>query len=58
MPRRFSAPPITRKTAEAYDNLKQKVREFNYTEIEEIRDGRTGLAGVTPLFEIIGITAH
>ena len=54
-PRRFSPPPITRQTADAYNLLIQKVIESGYAEIKELRDGRTGLGNPNgcPLFEVI-----
>ena len=56
LPRRFSPPPITRQTAEAYRSLIQTIRECGYDNIEEIRDGRAGLEKIsneTPLFEVV-----
>ncbi|MBI2655026.1 hypothetical protein HYX06_01225 [Candidatus Woesearchaeota archaeon] len=59
--RRFSPPPITKQTAEAYHSLIQTVRECGYDNIEEIRDGRTGLGEIsdeTPLFEVVDSNNH
>lgn len=56
VPQRFSPPPITRKTADAYRDLIQKLGELGYANIEEIRDGRTGLPEISddaPLFEVV-----
>lgn len=54
IPKKLKPPLITRQTAEAYESLIQKIREFGYTDIEETRDLRTGLGNSkTPLFEII-----
>lgn len=60
-PKRFSPPPITRQTAEAYRNLIQNIRECGYAHIGEIRDGRTGLGEIsdeTPIFEVVDINNH
>ena len=59
LPKRFSPPPITKQTADAYERLIQKIMECGYTEIEELRDYRTGLGDSSeeiPLFEIVEAT--
>ena len=60
LPRKFSPPPITRQTADAYGHLIQIVRESGYTDIKEIRDGRTGLGdpNESPLFEVVHVNTH
>jgi len=52
-PKRFSPPPITRQTADAYRELIEKIKECGYAGIFEHRDGRTGLPKEAPLFEVV-----